>query len=582
MALPLQISLRDRFRPIASAAVQIFGAIALSPLLISSGAYAQSQTPQTLPSAHSQNALPPAEVPYGTSLELSQEVSQGNKIPSTVPTASPVTAGPSPLGAAPKEATALKTASVPPVAPLIRFDDILDGARESVDALGGRAREALDDVGDFLTERGRGLVEAVRDKPAKIRRFLEQRLESLTAKEKVGHLEQLRAAEYGDHWGTTYEVPVVQSSLDTTQAVLQAIAQNPGKTGAVLYALVRGQDLELTLVLPDGEPKQHTFKGVVPALQQANHQLRLGITDPLQADADEYLEPGQTLYKFLVSPFRKTLDRAGVDILMFSLDGGLRSLPVAALHDGRKFLVEHYAVAIIPSFGLLAPDYKPLTNAKVLVAGASRFDDLDDLPAVPVELATIQASWSTVNLLDNKFTLDAIQSARRKDDFAIAHLATHAVFKKGNPSKSFVQLWGDEQLTLDAIASLNFHRPPLELLVLSACQTAFGNDSAELGFAGISVQSGAKSVLASLWRVSDTGTLALMSEFYDYLGTLPTKAEALRHAQLAMLRGETASIEQLFAQRSGFSPPPDLGPLPTKDLTHPYFWAGFTLVGSPW
>ncbi|MEM1426621.1 MAG: hypothetical protein AAGF75_08735, partial [Cyanobacteria bacterium P01_H01_bin.130] len=277
MAFPLQISLRHRLRPIASAAARTLGAIALSPLLISSGAYAQLQTPQTLPSAHSRNALPPAEVSSGTSPELSQGISQGNKIPSTVPTTSPVTPRSSPVGEAPQNAKTLSKASVPPVAPLIRFDDILDDVRESVDDLGGRARETLDDVGDFLTERGRALVETVRDKPAKIRRFLEERLESLTAKEKVGHLEQLRAAEYGDHWGTTYEVPVVQSSLDTTQTVLQAIAQNPGKTGAVLYAFVRGKDLELTLVLPDGEPQQHTFKGVVPALKQANHQLRRGI-----------------------------------------------------------------------------------------------------------------------------------------------------------------------------------------------------------------------------------------------------------------------------------------------------------------
>ena len=203
---------------------------------------------------------------------------------------------------------------------------------------------------------------------------------------------------------------------------------------------------------------------------------------------------------------------------------------------------------------------------------------------MPVELAAIQENWSTVNLMENQFTLDAIQTVRKREDFAIAHLATHAVFRDGDPSNSFVQLWGNEQLTLDAIMSLNFHRPPLELLVLSACQTAFGNDMAELGFAGLSVQSGAKSVVASLWQVSDAGTLALMSEFYEYLGALPTKAEALRQAQLTMLRGETASINQLLARkvRGGFSLPESFGPLLNNDLTHPYFWAGFTLVGSPW
>ncbi|MEM1426622.1 MAG: CHAT domain-containing protein, partial [Cyanobacteria bacterium P01_H01_bin.130] len=243
-------------------------------------------------------------------------------------------------------------------------------------------------------------------------------------------------------------------------------------------------------------------------------------------------------------------------------------------------------VAIIPSFGLLETDYKPLTNAKVLVAGASQFQDLADLPAVPVELAAIQQNWPTVSLTESEFTLDAMQTVRQDAAFTIAHLATHAVFRDGDPSNSFVQLWGDERLTLDAIASLNFHRPPLELLVLSACQTAFGNDSAELGFAGLSVQSGAKSVVASLWQVSDTGTLALMSEFYDQLGSISTKAEALRQAQLAMLRNETTAVKDFFSSgdRSALA---DISPVESEfsgdqNFSHPYFWSGFTLVGSPW
>lgn len=480
------------------------------------------------------------------------------------------------------------TASAHPVAPFIRFDEVLDDARESIGEFGSglrtRAEQALDDVGEMVTEGRQALAEVVKEKPAQIRQFLHDRLSSISLAELVGRLEQLRAAEYGDHWGETYKVPGVRSSLESTQTVLQAIAQNPGKTGAVIYTFARGQDLELTLVLPDGPPKRHTLKGRVSTLQNATHTLRLGITDPLQSADDAYLEPGQELYRALVAPFRKTLDKAGVDILMFSLDSGLRSLPVAALHDGEEFLIENYAVAIIPSFGLLNAQYQPLTNAKVLVAGASRFERFNDLPAVPVELAAIQENWSTVNLLENKFTLDAIQKVRKREKFAIVHLATHAVFQQGEPNQSFVQLWGNERLTFDAIASLNFHRPPLELLVLSACQTAFGDDAAELGFAGLSVQSGAKSVVASLWRVSDTGTLALMSEFYDHLGDLPTKAEALRQAQLAMLQNKTITAKEFWASnhRGGFSDARPVDFNSNRSLSHPYYWAGFTLVGSPW
>ena len=417
------------------------------------------------------------------------------------------------------------------------------------------------------------------------RQSLSDRLDDLTAAELVGSIEQLRAAEYGSHWGVTYQVPVVESSVDSIQTVLQAIAQNPGKRAAVIYAFINGDDLELTLVLPNGAPQRQTLRNVAPALVNANRQLRQSITSPIR-EARLYRDPAKALYQGLLSSFRETLDNQKIELLMFSLDSGLRSLPIAALHDGEQYLIENYAVAIIPSFGLLETDYKPLTDAKVLVAGASQFQDLGDLSAVPVELAAIQQNWPTVSLTESQFTLDAMQTIRQEAPFTIAHLATHAVFRDGDPSNSFVQLWGDERLTLDAIASLNFHRPPLELLVLSACQTAFGNDSAELGFAGLSVQSGAKSVVASLWRVSDTETLALMSEFYDQLGSISTKAEALRQAQLAMLRNETTAVKDFFSSgdRSALT---DNFPVESEfsddqNFSHPYFWSGFTLVGSPW
>ncbi|MEM9246772.1 MAG: CHAT domain-containing protein, partial [Cyanobacteria bacterium P01_F01_bin.153] len=400
------------------------------------------------------------------------------------------------------------------------------------------------------------------------RQELGDRLETLTASELVGNLERLRAAEYVNHWGINYAAPVMESSVGSIQAVLQAIAQNPGTKGAVIYAFINDDDIELTLVLPSGTPQRHTFKNKAASLLAANRKLRLNITNPIiKDDVAAYQEPGQDIYQWLLAPFRETLDGNQVELLMFSLDSGLRSLPLAALHDGEQYLVENYAVAIIPSFGLLDTQYQPLNDAKVLVAGASRFDAMDDLPSVPVEAAAIGENWQTVNLMEEDFTLDSVRAARQESEFAIAHLATHAVFRDGDPSNSFVQLWGEERLTLDAIASLNFHRPPLELLVLSACHTAFGHPSAELGFAGLSVQSGAKSIVASLWQVSDTGTLALMTEFYDRLGDIPTKAEALRQAQLAMLRNETAATKNFLASasRGKFDPPAQIDPHVTTD-----------------
>jgi CHAT domain-containing protein len=130
---------------------------------------------------------------------------------------------------------------------------------------------------------------------------------------------------------------------------------------------------------------------------------------------------------------------------------------------------------------------------------------------------------------------------------------------------------------------MGWNDPPVELLVLSSCRTALGDEEAELGFAGLAVQAGAKSALASLWYVNDEGTLGLMTQFYEQLKTAPIKAEALRQTQLAMLSGQVQLENgQLRTVGGTITLPPELKQLKNRQLTHPYYWAAFTLVGSPW
>ena len=175
-------------------------------------------------------------------------------------------------------------------------------------------------------------------------------------------------------------------------------------------------------------------------------------------------------------------------------------------------------------------------------------------------------------------------SQRQNYPYPIIHLATHAEFKSGDISQSYIQFW-DQKLRLNQVRQLGWNHPAVELLVLSACQTAVGNQQAELGFAGFAVATGVKSVLGSLWLVSDEGTLGLMTEFYSHLDDVKIKAEALREAQLAMLRGEVV-IEEGKLRGSGsrgeVSLPPQLENMQNKNFAHPYYWAGFTMVGSPW
>jgi CHAT domain-containing protein len=137
--------------------------------------------------------------------------------------------------------------------------------------------------------------------------------------------------------------------------------------------------------------------------------------------------------------------------------------------------------------------------------------------------------------------------------YEIVHLATHAEFQAGDPNQSFIQLWQDEQLNLLELRDLDWRTLPVELLVLSACQTALGNQQAELGFAGLAYQTGVRSALASLWSVSDVGTLALMREFYGQLTQAQggTKAEVLGLAQRAMIHGEVALTDGQLVNSGG-------------------------------
>jgi CHAT domain-containing protein len=208
---------------------------------------------------------------------------------------------------------------------------------------------------------------------------------------------------------------------------------------------------------------------------------------------------------------------------------------------------------------------------------------LNPLPAVPVELSIVHRFWKGDIFLNQDFTLEDLKAQRTPlQPYGIVHLATHAAFESGTLSNSYIQLW-NEKLGIDRLRELGWNTPPVELLVLSACQTAVGNNEAELGFGGMSVAAGVKTSLASLWSVSDRGTLALMAEFYQHLQTAPIKAEAIRQAQVAMLRGEVKVEDgQLVGEFGSIPISEELGNITSEEFSHPYFWSAFTLIGSPW
>jgi filamentous hemagglutinin family protein len=377
-------------------------------------------------------------------------------------------------------------------------------------------------------------------------------------------------------------VSFVPSGLQSKQAVTLTAS-----TGLPAVASLIPQDtdqLELVLITAKGKPirKRVSTARRVDVLSLVK-QFRDEITDPVNRDTTSYLPAAQQLYQWLVAPIAPDLQAQEITNLAFIMDAGLRSLPIAALHDGKQFLVEKYSLGIMPSLTLTDTLYLNLKHARVLAMGASEFQEQKPLPAVPVELnAILNQSWVGQSFLNQDFTVKKLTAERQQESFDIIHLATHAEFKAGQPASSYIQFW-DTRLTLDQLPGLGWNHPPVKLLVLSSCRTALGDRDAELGFAGLAYQAGVKSVLASLWAVDDEGTLALMTEFYQHLRTAPIKAEALRQAQLALIHRQIqvdAGVLQSPDQRIPL--PPELAGLKDKDLSHPYYWAPFTMIGSPW
>ncbi|MEO0430703.1 MAG: CHAT domain-containing protein [Cyanobacteria bacterium J06656_5] len=391
------------------------------------------------------------------------------------------------------------------------------------------------------------------------------------------------------------------ADLPTAQANLLRVQDQTGKRPALIYAVFGASDiasgsddvlqtpmpsdsLELLLITAEGEPQYIRLGATRGEVLRLAQRFRRQVATPSRVNSRTYLQPAQALYQVLIAPLQAELEAQNIDTISFIADTGLRSIPLAALHDGEKFVIENYNIGLMPSLSLTDLTYRELSNVGALVAGTSAFANQVSLPGVPVELDAIASKWRSTVLQGKAFSLDTLKDERQQSPHGIIHLATHGEFNVGDLSKSYLYLH-NERLRLDQLRSIGLNQPSVELLTLSACQTALGNRSAELGFAGFAVLAGAKTSVASLWSVSDEASAGLMIEFYRQLqDNQPTiKAEALREAQLAMLRGdifvEDDRLQGLAASRQL---PDELTIEGQEDFKHPYYWAAFSLVGSPW
>ena len=268
----------------------------------------------------------------------------------------------------------------------------------------------------------------------------------------------------------------------------------------------------------------------------------------------------QQVYDWLIRPVASELSNSQISTLVFVLDGFLKNVPMAALHDGKQYLVETYAIALTP--GLELPDPQPLQRQqmRLLFAGLSRaVENLSPLTAVKQEKDGILAQVpKSVVLLDQAFTAAALQAQIEQAAFQVVHLATHGEFSSDR-NKTFIRAL-DRRINVDELNRILQTKQgqaiPIELLTLSACQTAKGDERAALGLAGVAVRAGARSTLASLWSIDDQASAFLMVEFYRQLMNNPSlsKSQALRLAQLALVNH--------------------------PNYNHPSYWASYVLLGN--
>lgn len=326
---------------------------------------------------------------------------------------------------------------------------------------------------------------------------------------------------------------------------------------AVLYSIILEDRLEVILSLPNRPLRHYATRLPQPEVEalltQMNRSLRR-----TSATRDR-LQIAQQVYNLLLQPAETELAQSGVKTLVFVLDGPLQTLPIAALYDGKQYLMEKYSIALAPGLQLLKPQPLQRDKLKVLVGGLSQSSQgFTALPGVESEIKKISSTVTSQVLLNQTFTSKALQEQIKAVSFPIVHLATHGQFSS-NAKDTFILAW-DSPIQVKQLGEVlqtrdQRTRNPIELLILSACQTAVGDKRAALGLAGVAVRSGARSTLATLWSVDDESTSFLMARFYQELAqTKTTKAEALRRAQLELQK------------QPGFK--------------HPYYWAPFVLVGN--
>jgi CHAT domain-containing protein len=380
------------------------------------------------------------------------------------------------------------------------------------------------------------------------------------------------------------------------RALKNAISETPQTVA--LYTMVTGDRYRVIVITSSAVPVAREY-----VISEADLNRKVAAFDQALRDPASDPRPlAQDLYNILVGPVKSDLEQAHAQTLVWSLDGILRYVPLAALYDGKNYLVEKYStVTITPaSFGLLS-DKPDVSKLSVLAMGISRQyeNDLPPLPAVVSELDDVakdpqvqgaQGVLPGTILLNGQFTEKAMEDAMN-GKYTVVHIASHFVFQPGDDSKSYLLLAAKDDASPDFHLTVedfndnqNLDLSSTDLLTLSACQTGMSGDASngrEVDGLGMTAQyKGAKAVISSLWSVNDASTGELMSDFYKRWASGAgnvSKVEALRQAQLDLLLGKVKGSGS--ASGRGFDVVENAATAPAG-FTHPYYWAPFVLMGN--
>ncbi|QTA77906.1 Filamentous hemagglutinin family N-terminal domain-containing protein, CHAT domain-containing [Desulfonema limicola] len=355
-------------------------------------------------------------------------------------------------------------------------------------------------------------------------------------------MEMLKKAELQDFYR--------DECLETRQTE-ETKAKIPAKT-AVIYPILLPDHLSLLLIFHDSM-KQIKVQVTAEKLKQTAKRLR----ENLESWEENYKDDAKQLYDWLIRPAQNEFISQNIDTLIIVPDSSLSLIPFAALHSGEHFLIEEYAMGTVPSLKL-TNTRQTVERRQILLNGLSEArEGFVPLKNVRNELEYIGNITESKIFIDKDFTTANLEKEMQNQDYDILHLATHAVF--GDKPEDTFLLTYDGRLTLDGLERLmglkKYQEKQLDMLTLSACETAAGNERAAFGLAGVAIRAGAKSALATLWKVDDAAASQIIKEFYaQYMTTDISKAKALQNAQKKLIR--------------------------QKQFEHPVFWAPFLMIGN--